>query len=294
MACAAAFSGYTVQYDALEQTRPEIGFQVHAFASSEFGQSMMKSLDLAQGKFDGLAYKKFLQSMRATIQGKMHVADNRTITITPPVINAQIEKNKPDVVFLDYLTIMDGVDGYENAANITKALARTAKKTRVAVFTAAQINRNGADRKEQGLEHLSDTDEIGRSADLVINVQQFSKSVLCMTVVKFRHGPSGQKFFLRFDPNQGVMEEITYEEAIELRDVDEAGQDKSTAQKKFVPRKKGSFHEDALRRKKSPASPTNKATKRTVTARSPQQAEQPRKVVKRVTVEPKRKITIKR
>lgn len=303
MACAAAFSGYTVQYDALEQARYEIGWQVQTFASSEFGQGVMRSLDLAQGRVDTFAYKKFLQSMRSTIQGKMHVADNRSMAITPPVMAAQIQKNKVDVLYLDYLTIMEGAEGYENAANLSKTLARMSKKYGVPIITAAQINRNGADRKEQGLEHLSDTDELGRSADLVINVQQFSKRVLCMTVVKFRHGPSGQKFFLRFDPNLGVMEEITYEEAISMQDADEAGgSSKAPVVKKFVPRKKGSFHESAMSRKQDSAGKTVKTssrrvvadTKRTVTKRGFQPDEQPRRVVKQAVAPAKRSVATKR
>lgn len=260
MACAAAFSGYTVQYNALEQTRPEIGMQVQSFASSEFGHSVLKSLDLAQGKVEQQDYLKFLRTMKETIQGKMHVADNSRNAITPTTIAAQIERNQVDISFLDYLTIMEGAEGYENAANLSKSMARIAKKYRVPIITAAQINRNGADRKEQGLEHLSDTDELGRSADLVINVQQFSKRVLSMTVVKFRHGPSGHKFYLKFDPNQGVMEEITYNEAIAMRDVDDDKKE-NPSNKKFTPRKKGSFHEQALKRK-DPESATEKGYRR--------------------------------
>lgn len=263
MACAAAFSGYTVQYDALEQTRPEIGMQVHSFASSEFGHSVLKSLDLAQGKVDKQNYLKFLRSMKETIQGKMHVADNSRNAITPSTMAAQIERNQADIVFLDYLTIMEGADGHENAAALSKSMARTAKHYRTPIITAAQINRSGAERKEQGLEHLSDTDELGRSADLVINVQQYSKRVLSMTVVKFRHGPSGHKFYLKFDPNMGVMEEITWDDAQNLRDVDEDKKN-GVSRAKFVPRKKGSFHESALTRKQQTASEPQSATEKAV------------------------------
>jgi replicative DNA helicase len=248
LACAAAFSGYTVQYDALEQTRPEIAMQVHSFASSEFGHDVFKSLDLAQGKVDMAKYKQFLRDSQGTIQGKMHVADSSRNKLGPETISAQIERNQVDLVCFDHLTIAEGADDWQSAANISTALARTAKRYRVPIVTAAQVNRNGLGKETQGLGDIAGTDRIGQDADLVINVQQFSKSVLSMTVVKFRHGPSGNRFYLKFDPNMGVMEEITFEDAVNMKDIDGDQEDKAKA-KKFVPRKKGSFHKDALARK---------------------------------------------
>lgn len=248
LACAAAFSGYTVQYDALEQSRPEIAMQVHAFASSEFGNSIFKSLDLAQGRVDMKLYKKFLQDTRSAIQGKMHIADSSRNVIGPNTISAQIERNKVDLVCLDHLTILDGADDWQSAANLSTALARVAKRYRVPIVTAAQINRNGVGRDVQGLGDIAGTDRIGQDADLVINVQEFCDGVLMMTVVKFRHGPSGHRFYLKFDPNQGVMEEITYEEAVNLKDAAGDRKDRNK-KKKLVPRQKGSFHEMAQARK---------------------------------------------
>ena len=248
MACAAAFSGYTVQYDALEQSRPEIAMQVHSFASSEFGGETFKSLDLAQGRVDVAKYKKFLLDSRGTIQGKMHIADSSRNSIGPNTIAAQIERNKVDLVCLDHLTIMEGADDWQSAANLCTALSRVAKRYRVPIVTAAQINRTGIGREVQGTENIAGTDRIGQDADLVINVRQFSASVLVFEVVKFRHGPSGHKFYLKFDPNQGVMEEITYDEALLLKDKDSDKNDKQKA-KKLIPRKKGSFQEMAKARK---------------------------------------------
>lgn len=242
MACAAAFSGFTTQYDALEQSRAEIAMQVHAFASSEFGQSVFKSLDLAQGKnYDVKSYRNFLRKLSSEVKGKMHVADNRRGRIGGPTIMAQIKKNQPDVCFLDYLTLIEGAEDWQSTANLSTQIAQTAKQTGCAIVTAAQVNRNGAGTREQGLEHLAATDRLGQDADLVISVQQFSRSVLVMSVVKFRHGPTGWKLYLKFDPNMGVMEEITYEDAVDIRDQDDDRKDEKSATKKFVPRKKGSF-----------------------------------------------------
>lgn len=280
-ACAAAFSGYTVQYDALEQSRPEIAMQVHSFASSEFGNDVFKSLDLAQGKVDAGKYKKFLQDTRGTVQGKMHVADSSRNNIGPSTIAAQIERNKADLVCLDHLTILEGADDWQSAANLSTALARIAKRYRVPIVTAAQVNRSGASSRDQGLEHIAATDRIGQDADLVINIQEFSKSVLSMTIVKFRHGPSGHRFYLKFDPNQGVMEEITYEQAVDQKDIDDDKKD-TQKDKKFVPRKKGSFHQAAIARKNQP------------TDKGYTDEESPRVVQRRkVTTQPRKHVRLK-
>jgi replicative DNA helicase len=246
MACAAAFSGYTVQYDALEQTRPEIAMQVHSFASSEFGHSVFKSLDLAQGKgFETGTYLKFLQSMKETIQGKMHVADGTRGSITPMTMAAQIERNRAEILFLDFLTLLEGADDWQSTANLSTEIKRMAQRYRIPIVSAAQVNRKGEGSREQGLDTIAGTDRLGQDADLVINARKFSKSVIVMTVVKFRHGPEGQQFYLKFDPNMGVMEEITYEQAMDLKDKDSDREEKEQ-KKAFKPRQRGSFHAAAV------------------------------------------------
>lgn len=246
MACAATFSGFTSQYDALEQTRPEIAMQVHAFASSEFGKGVLRSIDLAQGNgYETKKYLEFLRQMSSTVQGKFHVADNSRGGMTPSTIAAQIERNRADIVFLDQLSLMDGADDWQSITALSTAIKRLATRYQVPIVTAAQINRAGAGSKNQGVENIANADRIGQDADLVINVQKFSKSVVSMRVVKFRHGPEGQIFYLKFDPNMGVMEEITYEEAADLKDQDDDNEEREK-ERTFKHRKKGSFHEAAL------------------------------------------------
>lgn len=242
MACAAAFSGFICQYDALEQSRGEIAMQVHAFASSEFGKSVFKSLDLAQGKdYDEKSYKLFLRKLSDEVKGKLHVADNRKGRIGAPTVMAQIKKNHADIVFLDSLYLMPGAEDWQGFSNLSTSMAQVAKQTGCCIVTAAQINRKGAESKNPGAEHLAGADRLGQDADLMVNIEAFSQSVLVFHVAKFRHGPTGWRFYLKFDPNNGIMEEITFQEACDLRDQDVVKDDGQTAAKKFVHRKKGSF-----------------------------------------------------
>jgi replicative DNA helicase len=252
MACAAAFSGFSVQYDALEQTRAEIAMQVHSFASSEFGLGIFRSLDLAQGTgYETSEYSDFLRKLSERVAGKLHVADNRRGRIAAATISAQIERNKADVVLLDYITLVEGAEDWQSLSNLSTNIKQTAQRYGIPIITAAQINRNGARSKDQDLDDIAGADRIGQDADLVINVQQFSQSVVVMHVVKFRHGPKGWRFYMKFDPNQGVMEEITYDQACDLRDKDIAKEDDTKKKGKFVPRKKGSFEQTAKQKKEA-------------------------------------------
>lgn len=264
MACAAAFSGFTVQYDALEQTRSEIAMQVYAFGSSEFGKGVIKSLDLAKGKgYETKSLYQLVETLRDNVKGKFNLADTTKGPITPTTIPAQIERNRADIVFLDLLTLMEGVDDHLSAANTSTAIKRVAQHYNIPIVTAAQINRVGAGSKNQGLETLAVTDRLGQDADLVINVQQLSGSVVVMEVVKFRHGPSGHKLYLKFDPNMGVMEEITYDQAMDLKDRDDDGNEREQ-KKAFKPRQRGSFHQSAVAAEAAKTQKPQKATVRRV------------------------------
>lgn len=254
MACAAAFSGYTAQYDALEQTRPEIAMQVHSFASSEFGLGTMRSLDMARGDLDDVrGYKDFLRRLKNRVQGKLHIADNRRTRIGGATISAQIERNKAEVVFLDYISLVDGAVDWQTLSNLSTSLKQTAQQYAVPIITAAQINRDGAKSSDPDLDNIAGADRLGQDADLVVNVRRYSHSVVEMSVIKFRHGPHGWKFYLKFDPNNGVMEEITYEQAMDLKDKDMAKEDEEKVKPKFVPRKKGSFEETARQKREAEA-----------------------------------------
>ncbi len=245
MATAAAFSGYVVQYDALEQSRIEIGMRVHAFASSEYGKQVFKNLDLSQGKnFSPREYKEFLNDLKGQVSGKFHIADATGGTIGPAQIAAQIERNTPDAVFLDYITLVDtpsGTSDWQGIAGLSKTLKQIAGRYKVPIIAAAQLNRNAAGRKEiGGPEDLAESDALGRDADAVIQMRQLSKSVIMMKLTKFRHGADGFSWYTLFKPNTGHFEEVTRDEAFDKVAEDKA-EDEEGDTYTFKPRSKGSF-----------------------------------------------------
>lgn len=245
-AAAACFSGYNIQYDALESSRPEIAMRFHTFASSEYGKEVFKNLDLSQGRnFSPRSYKEFLQELRSHVKGRMHIADTSNGPVNPLTIASQIERNKPDAVFLDYITLLDGVDSasddWRSIGKTSKMLKQIAERYQIPIIAAAQLNRNAALGKgPAGPEALAESDAIGRDADAVITMKQLSKHVIQMKLAKFRHGRDGYSWYCKFLPNTGFFEEVTFDEAQDIIADDEDSIEEEE-NRVFAPRKKGSY-----------------------------------------------------
>jgi hypothetical protein len=176
----------------------------------------------------------------------MHIADTTHGPISPLSIAAQIERNKPDAVYLDYITLMDTADvngdDWKSIGRLSKSLKQVAQQYQVPIVAAAQLNRNAAQGKDlAGPESLAESDAIGRDADAVITMKQLSKHVIAFKLAKYRHGRDGYTWYTKFLPNTGHFEEITFDEA-----QDAISEDKDSEVEedfKFKPRKKGSFKE---------------------------------------------------
>lgn len=232
MATSAVMEGYTVQYDALEQTRAEVSMRIHTFLSGQVGKELFKNLDLMQGRgFDLKSYHKFLRGLKESVSGKLHVSDSSRGRVSPLTIAAQIERNKPDIVFIDYLTLMEstGSGDWQSVAKLSGDLKNLAGEYGVPIVAASQLNRTaGMGVKEvAGAEALSQSDSIGQDADAVINMRATSASVIEMKLVKYRHGFSGFKWFTEFRPTNGIFREVTRTRAGQIADEDDDAKDKS-------------------------------------------------------------------
>jgi replicative DNA helicase len=226
MASSAIYKGMTVQYDALEQSRAQIAMRTHSFLSSAHAKSSFRSMDLMHGQnFDLKEYKEFLGNLKEEIKGKLIVNDTSRGRLNPSMIAAQIERNKPDIVFIDYLTLMNtGGDDYKAIANLSAEMKGIAMHYQVPIVAAAQLNRMAIGNDIAGAEHLAGADAIGQDADCVITMKQMSAHVIKMKLAKFRHGSDGQMWFNEFRPNSGKFNEISGQEAEEIMDEDKASQ----------------------------------------------------------------------
>lgn len=217
MAFSASLAGKKVIYFSLEQPRNQIAMRVHAFGSRRFANKPLNPMDLARGMNVNLAeYKAFLRDMEANKgTGSLLVNDTSRGRLTPSSIGGIIETEQPDLVVIDYLTLLaSSGDDWRGAAKLVGDVQQLAHSYRLPVVALAQINRNGAGGKEPpGTESLYSSDSIGMDADLVVTQMQRSETVMMHKIAKFRHGPAGKKWYTRFNPAEGVYDEITGDEA---------------------------------------------------------------------------------
>lgn len=217
--------GKRVQYNTLEMSRSQVAYRMHTLMSSQMGASLFSNLDLQHGRnFDLKAYRKFLRNMKEHVKGHMFITDGSRGRISPLTIAAQIERNQPDIVFIDYITLMDGANTGDWAAigRVTGELKQLAAQYNIPIVGAAQLNRErGLGKDPAGPEALAQSDAIGQDADGVITNKKISESVLKMRLAKYRHGPANFMWHVDFRPAEGVFEEINFDKAMALQDQDD-------------------------------------------------------------------------
>jgi replicative DNA helicase len=226
MAASAVTHGHTVQFDALEQTRSQVNIRIMSMLSGKIGQSVFSSKDLMQGKnIDLVEWRRFLRTVRNEIPGKLHVADARSGPLDFTTINGQIERNKPGILFIDYLTLMKKQsNNWQDIVGLSNGCKLIAMKNQIPVVAAAQLNREGGITKDAddmpGVEALAYSDAIGHDADIVITAKKMSQRVLCLYMAKNRNGFAGFKTWVRFSPDAGRFEEVDYTLARDMIDED--------------------------------------------------------------------------
>lgn len=155
--------------------------------------------------------------------GEVHIVDSTKERITPYHVQAAIERTQPDVVMLDYLQLFarqnagSGSDLRLEVARHSSEFKGLAEMYEVPWCTASQLNRSGENKHvPPGLSTLAESDSPGQDADLVITMVPPSKQVRKALVAKNREGPDNDLFYVHFDPSQGLIEEVTPEEAEQI------------------------------------------------------------------------------
>lgn len=231
MACNAIIGGYNVQFDALEQTRAQVGMRIHTLLSGKVGKQIFASNALMQGKEYNLAdYRQFLKGLKREVgEARLHVADASKGQMSIGTLAAQIERNQPTVLYLDYITLMKkSSTEWQGVAELSGDLKRLATAYGISIISAAQLNREfGISRRGEpaGPEALSQSDSIGQDADFVATFASWSKSVLKGMLAKNRNGVGGQKFFVHFEPEKGIIKEIGGNAAQKLKEQDQDAAD---------------------------------------------------------------------
>lgn len=223
MAHEAVIEGYTALYFTLEQPRDQIAMRAHTMMSQALGGEVFRHLDLQRGNgFDLIEYRKFLESLEERVPGRFVINDTSRGRVGPIQVAAGIEREEPDVVFVDYLTLMKqtGDGGWLSVADLSASMQQLAQKYQVPIVLGSQLNRTAMGSDEPDAGQIGRSDAVGQDADLVVMVTKKTTSVRKMSLAKNRHGPDGLTWFTMWKPNTGEIEEITGDRASELIEED--------------------------------------------------------------------------
>lgn len=235
MAAMAVMNSYRVQFDALEQTRSQVAMRIYSMLSGSLGKQVFNSMSLMQGKdYDPKLFQRFVKSLQKEIKdGHLHVADASRGKVSALTIASQIERNKPDIVFVDYLTLMAKKSSeWQGVAELSSELVQVATEYKVPVVAASQLNRESGVTRGKGAwtppgpEALSQADAIGQDATAVLTMSAPSVHVRVGYAAKMRNAENGFKWYMHFDPGHGKFSEIQKTRAEDIADQDrEIGQE---------------------------------------------------------------------
>ncbi|CAB4195062.1 DnaB Replicative DNA helicase [uncultured Caudovirales phage] len=225
MACEAAMRGYKVMYWSLEQSRHQIAMRAQSIFAHEAGVSGVRVTDLMRGTGVNLpAYKSFMENeMQTVMRGDLLINDTSRGAVSPMTVAASIEQDRPDVVFIDYLTLlqMKGDGEWASVANLSGDLKRISEQYQIPIVVGSQLNRQAIGQENPDPGQLARSDSVGQDADVVVTVtkDKVTPAVVKLNLAKFRHGADGYSWYCKFQPGHGVYSEITGDEAQRLRDI---------------------------------------------------------------------------
>lgn len=223
MAEAAIVNGHKALFVSLEQTKRQITYRIHTLLSDRFGYEL-RNTSLSSGiNVDLQEYKAFLMELPEKVKGQLIVTDAGRGRVTPITLAAMIEEYEPEVVYIDYITLMatstgsQAVEDWRAAAAISADVKLVAMQYDIPIIAAAQINRLGdGGNKPPSVSKLAQSDALGQDASVVVTMRRASAHTAQYSLEKNRHGESGAVWWTEFDPDKGRFSEISYEQALDL------------------------------------------------------------------------------
>lgn len=225
----AVLSGKKVLYFSLEMSKRSMEYRFQTIWARELGYKITHTaLDKGKG-LDLLEYKAMLSAFAEQIPGELIINDTSRGGVTPTSVAAAINKHEPDLVVIDYLTLMGGssgsraTEGWQIVAGIMGELKQVATSFRIPILTASQINRTGdtSNWRPPKAKNLSQSDSVGQDADTVVTMKRYGKGALVYSLEKNRSGDDGFLWFSVFDPEHGDFHEINKDEADEIKSREE-------------------------------------------------------------------------
>lgn len=232
MAAQAVMDGKTVHFWSLEMQRFEIEIRLHVLLAHllDGNSDGITALGLEHGTGSLLSYRKTLKRIEREVPGDFFCRALGRDRVAPRNINAALARDPADVVFVDYLQLLDSDETFRESdwrsvAAVSRSLKQVAMANSIPIVAASQINREGAGTRPPRAEHLSQSDGIGQDADGVLTMKIQSPSVIEFFMAKLRGGRGLFGFWAHYNPNEGEIEEVTRDRAEELKDEDQDRED---------------------------------------------------------------------
>ena len=225
MASHAAAEGRVVQFVTLEQPRVEIHNRCLPFLARHAGFTIPED---GISSYDLITYKQACKAVEENIEGQLIIDDTERRKVSVSSLVALIERNEPDIIFIDYLTLMARSRDWMEIAEISSDLKSIAMGYGIPLVAASQLNRSAADGSLT-TENIGGSDVIGQDADGVVMMQYepHGSPVIRMAMPKHRNGKGGMIWFIEARPEQGIFKEISRDEADELREWYLGGEDET-------------------------------------------------------------------
>lgn len=214
----ATMAGYSCILYPLEMTLFETAARLYTIYSQKmFGASkVIKNFDITSGNVNTRTLVRFLNTLQDKLPGSLHIADVGSLSdpYTNERIEAEVEAHKPDMFWVDYITLLKApsddrrAEGHELVRKLSNGIKNTAMRRNVVGGASAQVNREAikAGAWLPRLEHIAYGDAIGQDSDMVISVGR-RQGDLWYALVKNRGGIEFGKTRIKFSPNDGVIEE---------------------------------------------------------------------------------------
>lgn len=219
----AVMSGATVMLYPLEMNLFETATRLYTiFTQDMFGPTRaLRNLDLTAGRISTAKVARFTSLLEDRFKGQLYVADVSSLAdpYTNERIEAEVEIHKPDMFWVDYITLLKNLgneEGYAAVMKLSNGIKTTAMRRNVVGGASAQVNREALKTRTflPRLEHIMYGDSIGQDSDQVFSLNR-ARSDLYYALVKNRHGPEIGKTRVQFDPDRGIIREYAEQDGDE-------------------------------------------------------------------------------
>jgi replicative DNA helicase len=220
----AVLNGNKVVLYPLEMTLEETALRLYTIFSQKMfrGSDTLKNLDLTMGRFSPRKVVRLLNMLEDKYEGQLFVADVASLSdpYTPERVESEVELYKPDMFWVDYLTLLkapngrSGAEDYTSIKVLSNAIKGIAQRQGCVGGASAQVNRDAMKVRSfiPRVEHISYGDSIGHDADQILSLGRKDEH-LYYGLVKNRGGPEIGRTRMKAFFDEGRIEEDEQQES---------------------------------------------------------------------------------